>query len=45
MVIQSRYAGRSSCSVFGLSGFWVAGYSFCCEDVHADCHCDLKDAP
>ena len=30
-------------SGFGLKGLWVAGYSFC-EDVHADQHCDPKDA-
>jgi len=28
---------------FGLSGLWVAGYSFC-ENVHAGCHCDPRDA-
>ena len=29
--------------IFVLRGLWVAGYSFC-ENVHADCHCDPKDA-
>ena len=28
---------------FGLSGLWVAGYSFC-ENVRADTHCDPRDA-
>jgi len=28
---------------FGLSGLWVAGYSFC-ENVHPGCHCDPRDA-
>ena len=28
---------------FGLSGLWVAGYSLC-ENVHADRHCDPRDA-
>jgi len=27
---------------FGLSGLWVAGYSFC-ENVHAGLHCDPRD--
>jgi len=28
--------------IFGLSGLLLAGYRFC-ENVHADCHCDLRD--
>ena len=28
---------------FGLIGLWVTGYSFC-ENVHADRHCDPRDA-
>ena len=28
---------------FGLIVLWVAGYSFC-ENVHADRHCDPRDA-
>ena len=28
---------------FGLNCLWVDGYSFC-ENVHAGCHCDPRDA-
>ena len=28
--------------IFGLSGLLLAGYRFC-ENVHADCRCDLRD--
>mmetsp|Transcript_20452 Transcript_20452/g.32709 ORF Transcript_20452/g.32709 Transcript_20452/m.32709 type:complete len:128 (+) Transcript_20452:539-922(+) len=40
-----RVSVQDACfgSGFGLKGLWVAGYSFC-EDVHADQHCDPKDA-
>jgi len=42
MVVQYGYAGRSF-GVFRLGGLGFADYSFC-ADVHADRHCDPKDA-
>jgi len=41
--LYSLDADRSFCSDFGLRGLRAAGYSFC-KDVHADSHCDPKDA-
>jgi len=41
--IKSGYESHSWFGKFGLIGLWVAGYSFC-ENVHADRHCDPRDA-
>jgi len=35
--------GKYVVEVFALRAMWVAGYSFC-KMVHADRHCDPKDA-